>query len=103
MVACLRITDLRPEVDPLDGSVHRDSWGIGLSPADEAALEHALRICDSWSGRLLVVAVGPVAVEPVLRQVAALGASVLRVPSLHHGLEHGYPRELERTNTSWPG
>ncbi len=37
---------------------------------------------------------GRKSVEPVLRQVAALGASVLRVPSLHHGLEHGYPREL---------
>ena len=59
MVACLRITDLRPEVDPLDRLDRRDPWGIGLSPADEAALEHALRIADAWSGRLLAVAVGP--------------------------------------------
>jgi len=80
VVACLRITDLRPEVDPLSGTVRGDRWGVGLSAADGAALEHALRICEAWSGRLMAVAVGPVSVEPVLRQVAALGASVLRVP-----------------------
>jgi electron transfer flavoprotein beta subunit len=80
VVACLRITDLRPEVDPLTGVVRCDRWGIGLSAADGAALEHALRICETWSGQLVAVAVGPVSVEPVLRQVAALGASVLRVP-----------------------
>ena len=45
VVALLRITDLRPEVDPLTGSVRQDAWGIGLSAPDGAALEHALRIC----------------------------------------------------------
>jgi electron transfer flavoprotein beta subunit len=94
VVACLRITDLRPEVDPLTGSVRRDAWGIGLSAADGAALEHALRIRDAWSGRLLAVAAGPATVEPVLREVAALGASVLRIPAPDLGIEHGYARDL---------
>jgi electron transfer flavoprotein beta subunit len=89
VVACLRITDLRPEVDPLTGAVRGDRWGIGLSAADGAALEHALRICEIWSGRLMAVAVGPVSVEPVLRQVAALGASVLRVPVAECGAGDG--------------
>lgn len=94
VVTCLRITDLRPEVDPLSGSVRQDPWGIGLSRADQAALEHALRICDAWSARLLAVAAGPESVEPVLRQVAALGASVVRVPLADQRAEHGYAREL---------
>ncbi len=94
VVACLRITDLRPEVDPLTGSVRRDAWGIGLSAADGAALEHAVRICEAWSGRLLAVTAGPDSVEPVLREVAALGASVVRVPAGDLGIEHDYGREL---------
>jgi electron transfer flavoprotein beta subunit len=79
VVACLRVTDLRPAVDPLTGSVQHDPWSIGLSPADQAALEHALRICEIWSSPLVAVAAGPATIEPVLREVAALGASVLRV------------------------
>jgi electron transfer flavoprotein beta subunit len=89
VVACLKITDLRTEVDPLDGSVRRSRWGIGLSAADGSALEHALRICEAWSGRLLAIAVGPASVEPVLRQVAALGASVMRVPVAEPGADGG--------------
>jgi electron transfer flavoprotein beta subunit len=89
VVACLRITDLRPEVDPLTGVVRGDRWGIGLSAADGAALEHTLRICATWSGQLMAVAVGPASVEPVLRQVAALGASVLRVPVSEAGAGDG--------------
>ena len=94
VVACLRITDLRPEVDPLTGAVRGDRWGIGLPAADGAALEHALRICQTWSGQLTAVAVGPVSVEPVLRQVAALGASVLRVPASEAGAADGETRPL---------
>jgi electron transfer flavoprotein beta subunit len=94
VVVCLRIVDLRPEIDPLTGAVHQDPWGIGLSPADEAALEHALRISDAWSADLLAVTAGPAAIEPVLRQVGALGASVVRVPLADHRAEHGYAHEL---------
>ncbi len=94
VVVLLRITDLKPEVDPLTGSVRQDAWGIGLSAPDGAALEHALRICDRWSGRLLAITAGPPSTEPVLRQVAALGASVLRVPVPERELERGSVSEL---------
>jgi electron transfer flavoprotein beta subunit len=81
VVVCLRITDLRPEVDLLSGAITRDPWSTGLSAADAAALEHALRAADAWSGRVMAVAVGPPAVEAALRDVAALGAQVVRIPS----------------------
>jgi electron transfer flavoprotein beta subunit len=81
VVVCLRITDLRPEVEPLSGAITRDPWSTGLSAADAAALEHALRVAEAWSGRVVAVAVGPPAVEAALRDVAALGAQVVRIPS----------------------
>ena len=94
VVACLRINDLRPTVDPLDGSVTRDPLGVGLSRADAAALEHALRLADAWGGRLLAVSVGPGSIEPVLRDVAALGVDVVRVPAGHESDGHRYVTEL---------
>lgn len=94
VVVCLRITDLRPEVDPLTGAVTQDAWGIGLSAPDGAALEHGLRICQAWSGRLLAVTFGPVSTEPALRQVASLGASVLRIAGPDRRLDGGDVSEL---------
>jgi electron transfer flavoprotein beta subunit len=94
IVACLRINDLRPTVDPLDGSVTRDPLGVGLSPADAAALEHALRLADAWDGRVLAVSVGPDSIEAVLRDVAALGVEVVRVPADHESDGHRYVTEL---------
>jgi electron transfer flavoprotein beta subunit len=81
VVVCLRITDLRPEVDLLSGAITRDPWSTGLSAADAAALEHGLRVAEAWSGRVVAVAVGPPAIEAVLRDVAALGAQVVRIPN----------------------
>jgi len=80
VVVCLRITDLRPEVDLLSGAITRDPWSTGLSAADAAALEHGLRVAEAWSGRVVALAVGPPAIEAVLRDVAALGAQVVRIP-----------------------
>jgi len=94
VVACLRVSDLRPAVDPLDGTVTRDRLGVGLSPADGTALEHALRIGDAWSARVVALCVGPESVEPVLRDVAALGVSVVRVPVGDEGDGHRYVSEL---------
>ncbi len=79
VVACVRITDLRPEVDLLTGSVRRDRWGLGLSAADAAALEHALRVAESWSGRVAVVTAAPISADPVLLDAVALGATVMRL------------------------
>ena len=94
VVACLRISDLRPTVDPLHGTVTRDRLGVGISPADAAALEHALRVAGAWAGRVVAVCVGPASVEPVLREVAALGATVVRVPLGDEGDGHRYVGEL---------
>lgn len=80
IVACVRVADLRRQVDPLTGAVASDPLGMGMSAADEAAVEYALRLADLWSGRVVVVAAGPPIIEPVLRDVAALGADILRVP-----------------------
>ncbi|HEV3282471.1 MAG TPA: mycofactocin-associated electron transfer flavoprotein beta subunit [Acidimicrobiales bacterium] len=93
VVACLRVTDQRPRVDPLTGAVHRDRWSIGWSAADAAALEHALRAAEAWGGRVLVVSAGPPTVEPVLIEAQALGASVVRVP-LDEAGEQAYAEEL---------
>ena len=94
IVACLRINDLRPLVDPLDGSISRDPLGVGLSPADAAALEHALRLVDGSGGRVVAVSVGPPSIDPVLREVAALGVDVVRVPADQEGDGHRYVAEL---------
>ncbi len=94
VVACLRVTDLRPEVDLLTGSVRRDRLGVGLSAPDASALEHALRIAEAWSGHVLAVAAGPRSVETVLRDAVALGASVLRIPWDDDWSDHGFAAEL---------
>ncbi|HUY67163.1 MAG TPA: mycofactocin-associated electron transfer flavoprotein beta subunit [Acidimicrobiales bacterium] len=94
VVACLRIADLHPEVHPLTGVVSRDPWGVGLSAADAAALEYALRMAEAWSGRVLAISAGPAAIEPVLRGVMAVGASVVRIADEVAGTEHGYTAEL---------
>lgn len=80
VVACLAPADLRPDVNPLSGEVWADSRRADLSAADAAALEHALRAGEAWSGRVLAVAAGPVRIDGVLLRARALGAEVLRVP-----------------------
>jgi electron transfer flavoprotein beta subunit len=80
VVACVRYADLRPDVDPLSGAIGRDVHRAGLSAADEAAVEHALRIAEAWSATVLVVTAGPTAADGMLREVMALGCEVLRVP-----------------------
>jgi electron transfer flavoprotein beta subunit len=85
VVACVRYTDLRPDVDPLTGAITRDVHRAGLSAADEAAAEHALRIAEAWSARVLVVTAGPAAADGPLRQIMALGCDVLRILPLAEG------------------
>lgn len=79
IVACLRISDPRPDVDPITGEVSRDPRAGLLSPNDAAALERALRLAHAWQGQVLAVAAGGPAADPTLREVAALGARTLRV------------------------
>lgn len=80
VVTCVRYTDLRPDVDPLTGAITRDVHRAGLSAADEAAVEHALRIAEAWSAHVLVVTAGPAAADGSLREFMALGCDVLRIP-----------------------
>lgn len=79
VVACLRVCDLHPEVDPLTGAVRTEVAGLGLSHADAAALEHTLRAAETWAVPAAAVTAGSPDVDPVLRDVAALGVSVLRI------------------------
>lgn len=94
VAVCLRVTDLRPEVDRLTGAVRRDPLGVGLTPADAAALELGLRLAETWSARVVALTAGPSSVDPVLREVLALGVAVVRVPDGGEDDGHGYTAEL---------
>lgn len=80
VVACLRVVDLAPTVDALTGEIRRSWCGVRASAADLAALEHALRIAEAWSARVLAVAMGPPAIDAALREARAVGTEVLRIP-----------------------
>ena len=79
IVACLRLTDPRPDVDPITGGISRDPRAALLSANDAAALEHALRLAAAWQGQVLGVTAGGPAADAALREVAALGVRTLRV------------------------
>jgi electron transfer flavoprotein beta subunit len=74
IVAALKWVDLRPEVDPLTGAVAHDGRRHGHSPADEAALEWALRVAARWDDHVVAVTVGPVGADRGLRDALAVGA-----------------------------
>ncbi len=79
VVACVKLVDVRPVVDPLAGSVV-PGREVGCSAADRAAVEVARRLAESWSAESLVVTVGPPEADPVLVELASAGVdSVLRV------------------------
>lgn len=80
VVACLRVVDQGPTVNPLTGEIRRDVSAARASSADLAALEHALRVAEAWSGTVLAVAMGPSATDAILREAIAVGARALRVP-----------------------
>lgn len=73
---CWKPVELRAAVDPLTGSLQRDEHSLGVSAADEAALEWALRCAERWHGRVRVVAAAPSEqASVVLRAALAAGAS----------------------------
>jgi electron transfer flavoprotein beta subunit len=77
---CWKAVELRARVDPLTGAVSSDAASLGVSAADEAALEWALRCADRFGGAVRVVSVGSPAAEGVLRAAgAAGGAELVRV------------------------
>ena len=89
VVACVRPVDLRPTVDPLDGTVTRDDRSPALAPQEAAAVEHALRIAEAWAVSVRVIVGGPHPDPAIVDELAALGAGVEVVPRLD-----GEPEEL---------
>jgi electron transfer flavoprotein beta subunit len=73
----IKFVPLRVEVNPLTGAVSADDRLSGASPADEAALEYALRLAGSWGRgwQVVVASVGDRRCEAVLRDALARGAS----------------------------
>ena len=85
IAVCVKWTDLRPEIDPLHGTVETRSHGSGISESDLAAVEVALGTASIWSAAasedgadavpVVVVCAGPVQAEESLRELFAVGVS----------------------------
>jgi electron transfer flavoprotein beta subunit len=75
LLACLKWVSLRPEVDALSGEVVSDSRWSGLSAADEAALEVALRAAETSGTTVTAITVGPHEAQPVLKLALECGAA----------------------------
>jgi len=90
IAACLKWVDRRPEIDPLTGSVGIDARSAGVSDADQAALEWALRTGEAWGHGVVAVTAGPEPADDVLREALAAGATeAIRVE-----LPAGAPRSV---------
>jgi electron transfer flavoprotein beta subunit len=74
IAACLKWVDLRPELDAT-GAVHSDDRFAGVSHADQAALEWALRQGEVMGAPVTVLTVAPPAAERALRSALACGAA----------------------------
>lgn len=77
IAAALKWVDLRPDVDPLAGTVRHDDRTRGLSLADAAALEWALRLGEAWQLPVAAITAGPPGAQAVLRDAAAFGPQQL--------------------------
>jgi electron transfer flavoprotein beta subunit len=75
IAACLKWVDRRPEIDPLTGAVAIDARSAGLSDADQAALEWALRTAEAWGHDVVAMTAGPEPADAVLREALAAGAT----------------------------
>ncbi len=75
VVACLKWVDHRPDVDPLTGAVLTDWRTSGMSDADRAALEWALRLGTAWGSPVLAVTAGPQEADAVLVEALSAGAA----------------------------
>ena len=88
IVACVKWTDLRPEVDRVHGTVSSDERDRGWSLADRAAVEVALRLGEAWAAEVVAVTAGPVAADDGLRELVAAGVGrAVRVP-VPDGADH---------------
>lgn len=75
IAVCLKWVDQRPEGSST-GQPEPDSRFAGVSGADRAALEWALRCGEAWPDQTVVAfSVGPLPADAVLRDALAVGAS----------------------------
>jgi electron transfer flavoprotein beta subunit len=74
IAACLKWVDLRPELDAT-GAVRSDDRFAGVSHADQAALEWALRQGEATGKPVTALTLGPPAAERALRSALACGAA----------------------------
>jgi len=87
VAACVKWADLRPDIDPLAGTVEAQPHGAGFSEADLAAVEVALSTAAAWGvgspaeqPTVVVVCAGPPAADDALRELLAVGVDrVVRV------------------------
>lgn len=81
LAVCWKWVDRRPDIDAVTGAVDSgDARFGGVSEADAAALETALRVAQVWDARVRVVTAGGRDAERALRDALAAGAhEVLRV------------------------
>jgi len=77
VAVALKWADLRPELDPLAGTVRTDARTSGFSLADAAALEWALRLGEAWQLPVTAITAGPLPATAVLRDAAAFGLNRL--------------------------
>jgi electron transfer flavoprotein beta subunit len=73
IAAALKWVDLRPDIDPLAGTVRHDDRTTGFSLADAAALECALLLGEAWQLPVAAITAGPPEAQAVLRDAAAFG------------------------------
>ncbi|MEU5846566.1 mycofactocin-associated electron transfer flavoprotein beta subunit [Saccharopolyspora shandongensis] len=78
----------RVRVDPLTGEL--EAGDRGGNAAEQAALEHGLRLAEELDGRVLAVTVGPPAAEEGLRAALAAGAHEAIRVARDDQLEPGY-------------
>ena len=71
IVAALSWSWQSATVDPLTGEIGVGPRASGASPADLAALEHALRLAERWRALVIAATVGPPAADALLRTALA--------------------------------
>lgn len=97
VAVCVKWVDLNPMIDPLHGTVVAGRHGWGLSDADRAAVEVALRIGEAWDVPVEAVCVGPRDAEDMLRELTAAGvARATRLEVTGHEAEPPSSAEIAR-------